>query len=138
MTLAAAGPFENLRPLVFGDHALELQHQLIFRGAGMRRLQENRLDALPGKLLGQQDLIGILPAQPVRRMDEDSLNVALGGEIAQSLKPGRCRLAPLNPSSSITHSSGTLYPCSRANSISAAVWLAIVFSSFCCSEDTLA
>ena len=86
MTLAAAGSFENLRPLVFGDHALELQHQLIFRGAGTRSLQENRLDALAGKLLGQQNLIGILPAQPVRRVDEDSLNVTLGREIAQSLQ----------------------------------------------------
>src|ERR1700751_3572237 len=53
-------------------------------------------------------------------------------------RPGRSRLAPLKPSSSTTHSSGTPYPCSRANSMSAAVWLAIVFSSFCCSEETLA
>lgn len=32
--------------VVIGNHALELQHQLIFRDVGMRRLQENRLDAL--------------------------------------------------------------------------------------------
>jgi hypothetical protein len=30
----------------------------------------------------------------------------------------------------MTHSSGTPYPCSRANATSAAVWLAIVLSSF--------
>jgi hypothetical protein len=72
-------------------------------------------------------------------MDQDSLNVALRGEIAQPLQTRRrSRLAPLTPSSSMTHSSGTPYPCSRAYSRNAAVWLAIVFSSFCCSEDTLA
>ena len=31
MPLAAAGALENLGPLVFRDHALELQQQLIFR-----------------------------------------------------------------------------------------------------------
>ena len=86
MALAAPGSFEDLRTLIFGDHALELQHQLIFRRAGMRRLEENRLDAVAGELLGQQDLVGVFAAQPVRRVDQDSLNVALGGEIAQPLQ----------------------------------------------------
>jgi hypothetical protein len=53
MSLAAAGSFENLGTLIFGDHALELQHQLIFRRVGMRRLEENRLDAVAGELLSQ-------------------------------------------------------------------------------------
>ena len=65
MTLAAAGPFENLRPFVFGDHALELQHQLIFGRVGMRRFQKDRLDSVTGKLFGQQDLIGIFSTQAV-------------------------------------------------------------------------
>ena len=138
MAFAAAGPFEDLRTLIFGDHALELQHQLIFRRAGMRRLEENRLDAVAGELLGQQDLVGVFAAQPVWRVDQDSLNVALGGEIAQPLQTRPQQAGAANPSSSTTHSSGTPYPCSRANSMSAAVWLAIVFSSFCCSEETLA
>src|SRR5271165_4065682 len=86
MAFAAAGPFEDLRTLIFGDHALELQHQLIFRRAGMRRLEENRLDAVAGELLGQQDLVSVFAAQPVRRVDQDSLNVALGGKIAQPLQ----------------------------------------------------
>ena len=83
MALAAAGSFEDLRTLIFGDHALELQHQLIFRRAGTRRLEECRLNAVAGKLLGQQDLVGIFAAQPVRRVDQDSLNMTLGGQIAQ-------------------------------------------------------
>ena len=36
------------------------------------------------------------------------------------------------------HSAGTAHPCSAANAISAAVWLAMVFSSFCLAEDTRA
>src|ERR1700691_577759 len=86
MAFAAAGPFEDLRTLIFGDHALELQHQLIFRRARMRRLEENRLDTVASELLGQQDLVGVFAAQPVWRVDQDSLNVALGGEIAQPLQ----------------------------------------------------
>ena len=86
MAFAAAGPFEDLRPLIFGDHALELQHQLIFRRAGVRRLEENRLDAVAGKLLGQQDLVGVFAAQPVGRMDQDRLDMSFGGKIAQPLQ----------------------------------------------------
>ena len=65
MAFAAAGPFENLRPFVFGNHTLELQHQLIFGRAGMRCLQKDRLDSVTGKLFGQQDLISIFSAQAV-------------------------------------------------------------------------
>ena len=65
MSLAAAGPFENLRPFVFGDHPLELHHQLIFGRVGVRRLQKDCLDPVTGKLFGQQDLIGIFSAQAV-------------------------------------------------------------------------
>ena len=139
MALAAAGPFEDLRTLIFGDHALELQHQLIFRRAGMWRLEENRLDAVAGELLGQQDLVGIFAAQPVRRVDQDSLNVALGGEIAQPLQtwPQQAGAAESlvldDPLISVRR-----IPVPVRTRCSAAVWLAIVFSSFCCSEETLA
>jgi len=77
---------------------------------------ENGLDPVAAELFDQENLIGIFSAQPIRRVDQDRLNVALGREIAQSLQPGRSSLAPLNPASSITHSSGTPNPCSRANS----------------------
>ena len=86
MAFEAAGQFEDLRTLILGDHDLELQHQLIFRRAGMRRIEENSLDAVAGELLGQQDLVGVFAAQPVRRVYKDSLNVTLGGKIAQQLQ----------------------------------------------------
>jgi hypothetical protein len=40
--------------------------------------------------------------------------------------------------SSQTHSLGTSRSCPRANSINDAVWLAIVFASRCCSDETRA
>jgi hypothetical protein len=86
VALTAPRPFENLRPFVFGDHALKLQHQLIFRRVGMWRLDENGLDPVAAELFDQENLIGIFSAQPIRRVDQDRLNVALGREIAQSLQ----------------------------------------------------
>src|SRR5262247_171723 len=86
MALAATGPFENLRPFVFGNHALELQQQLIFGRAGMRRLLKDRLESVTGKLFGQQDLIGIFSSLAVVLLNRYHLNVPLGSEIAQSLQ----------------------------------------------------
>lgn len=51
-------------------------------------LQEYRLDAMAGELLGQQDLISIFAAQPIRRVDQDGLKMALGGEIMQPRQTG--------------------------------------------------
>jgi hypothetical protein len=44
MTLAAAGTFHDLRPLVLRDHALELDEQLIFGARSLRCFNEDGLD----------------------------------------------------------------------------------------------
>ena len=62
MALAAAGSFKDLCPLVFGDHALELHQQLIFRRGALRRFYEDRLDTMTAEFLDQQDLIGVFAA----------------------------------------------------------------------------
>ena len=72
-------------------------------------------------------------------MDQNGLNVTLGSEIAQSLqswpqKTGAAKAFVLDHPV-IGYSVALLRV---RTSISAAVWLAIVFSSFCCSEETLA
>ena len=46
MSLAAARAFKNLRPLILGNHTLELHQQLILRAVALRRLYEQRLNAL--------------------------------------------------------------------------------------------
>ena len=53
-------------------------------------------------------------------------------------RPGRTRVAPEYPSSSKIHSAGTSNPEAAACSFSAAVWEAMVWSSFWRSEDTRA
>ena len=57
MTLAAPGTLRNLRPLVFRDHALEVDEEMIFGGFRRRRLQEHSFDALAGELLDDQNLV---------------------------------------------------------------------------------
>ena len=47
--LAPARPLQNLRPFILGDHALELQQQLIFRCCCLGRFDEHRLDVMSCK-----------------------------------------------------------------------------------------
>src|SRR5262245_42458404 len=67
VALTTARALEDLRPLVLSDHALKLQQQLVFRRIALRRLDEYRLNA-----------------EPVGRVDENGLKLALGSEIAQA------------------------------------------------------
>ena len=77
MALAAAGTLQDLRALVFRDHPLELDEEMVFGGFQGRRLQEHGLDALAGQLLDDQNLIGIATAQTIRGMDQDGFDAAL-------------------------------------------------------------
>ena len=57
--LAPAATLDDLGPLVFGDHALDLKQQVLLRAAADGIAQENDLDAAPGEFLEDQDLVGI-------------------------------------------------------------------------------
>ncbi len=46
VAFAAARALQDLSALVFGDHALELQQQLVFRRLRLRGLDEDRLHAM--------------------------------------------------------------------------------------------
>ena len=84
--LAAAGPLDDLRPLVLGDHALELDQQRVLRGVGARPLDEHHAGAGLGELLDQQRLVGVLAGQPVRGVDEHHLHRHLGHQVPQLLQ----------------------------------------------------
>ena len=86
MALSAARSFKDLCPLVFRDHTLELQQELILRGFHWRRFDEHGIDAMPRQLLDEKDLIGIFPAQSIGRVDQDRVQLPLGRQIAQPLK----------------------------------------------------
>ena len=88
MTLAATGTLQNLRALVFRDHPLELDEEMVFGGFHRRRFQEHGFDALAGQLLDDQNLVGIAPAQTVRGVDQDGFDAALRGEVPDPLEPG--------------------------------------------------
>ena len=92
MELAAPGSLEDLGALVLGEHTLELEQQPVFRGLGAGRLDEQNLDAGAAELLDQQHLMDVLPAQPVRRINQDGLDRSFGRQIADPLQPGADQL----------------------------------------------
>src|SRR6266849_16422 len=86
VTLATPRALEDLRPLVLGDHALELDEQLILGRRTLRRIQKARLHAVTDELFDQQDLIRVLATQPIRAVDENSLDLPFSGQIAHALQ----------------------------------------------------
>ena len=88
MAFATARPLGNLRPFIFGNHALKLHQQLVFGRGPRGRLQEDQFHAAAAQLFGQQHLIGILATEAIRRVDENRFEVTCGGQIAQSFQPG--------------------------------------------------
>src|ERR1700730_15982347 len=86
VSLTATRSLQDLRPLIFSDHALELHQQLIFRAGTLRRFRKQRLDSLAGELLDQQDLVRVLAAQAIRRVCEHYLDLPLGGEVPHTLQ----------------------------------------------------
>ena len=86
MPLAAAGPLQDLRPLVLGDHALKLNQELILGARALRCPHKDGLDPLACELFDEQDLVRVLAAQPIRRISEDDLNLAFGSEIPHPLE----------------------------------------------------
>jgi hypothetical protein len=86
MFLASATPLHDFGPLVFGDDALYLQQQVIFRALAEWPVQEHQLDAATTPLVEKKNLIRVVTGQPVRRMDVDPINGADGGQIAQPIQ----------------------------------------------------
>src|SRR5215831_19233237 len=135
MSFASTRALQNLGAFVLRNHPLELHEQFILGRRTAWCAHKQGLNAGTGKLLDQQNLVRVSSTQPVGRVDKDSLDQALGGKIAHTFKPRTDQARAAIP---VVHSRGTSDRCSLANAISAAVWLAIVFSSLCLSDDTRA
>jgi len=86
VSLTTTRSLQDLRPLIFGDHALELHQQLIFRTVALWPLHKQRLDSVAGELLDQQNLVRVLPAQAVRRLREHNLDLPFGGEVSHAFQ----------------------------------------------------
>src|ERR1700730_5591084 len=88
MPLAATRTFEDLCPLVFRDHALELQQQLILGCCRPWRADKQGLDTGPSELLDQQDLIGVASTEPIRGIDQHGVELAFSRQVAHALEAG--------------------------------------------------
>ena len=137
--LAAPVPLDDLGLLVLGEHALELDHQLVLGAVPAGALDELHPGPGPGELLDQQRLVGELAGQPVRGVAQHHLHPDPGDQVPQPLQRRAGPASPRSgPSSSNTHSSGTSSPAAAACSRSAAVCEPIVSSFFCRAEETRA
>ena len=72
--------------LVLGDHSLELHQEDLFGSFDPGRPHEHHFDSSPGELLEQQDLIGILAAEPIRAVHEEGIDLPLRRQIAHTLQ----------------------------------------------------
>src|SRR6266496_2511499 len=95
-SLAAARSLQDLRALIFCDHALELHQELIFSAVALRRLHKQRLDSVAGELFDQQNLVCVLAA--LKRSGEYASTTWICPSAARSRtrsKPGLSNIAPL-------------------------------------------
>src|SRR5260370_20501110 len=86
VTLTAARSLQDLGPLIFGNHPLELYQQLIFRAVALRRSHKQRLDSVAREFLDQQNLVRVLPAEAVPGVRQHNLDVPLGGQVSHALQ----------------------------------------------------
>ena len=94
MALAAAAAFEDLGPLVLGDHALDLEQELFLGRAPRRVVEEDELEPATVQPVDEQDLVGIPAGQPVGRVSpgEPARPADSGGDDS----PGGRIAAPLS------------------------------------------
>ena len=138
MQLAAPGPFEDLGPLVLGEHALELEQQPILRRLRAGALTNRTSTPARENSSISSTLVDVFPAQAIRRMDQDRLDRPLGRQIADPFQPGADQLGAAEAVILDDPLGRHAVVVAPANSISAAVWLAIVCSCLCRSPETRA
>ncbi len=83
MPASTAAAFQDLGPLVLGDHALDLEQEIVLGAGADGAVHEDDLGAGPPELLDEEDLIGVAPGQTVRCKDKDLIEHAGGHGIPQ-------------------------------------------------------
>jgi hypothetical protein len=78
MPLTAATPLHEFGSLIFGNDALHLKQQVVFRALAERPVQEDEFYISPPPLVQEQNLVRIVASQPVGRMDIKSVNSTHG------------------------------------------------------------
>ena len=82
LSAGAPAPLEDLGPLVFGDHALNLEQKIVLPGATNQVVQEDNLRTRAAKLIDQEHLMGITASEPIRGMDINALDLAASNRIS--------------------------------------------------------
>jgi hypothetical protein len=83
MPFAATAALQNFGALILGDHALDLQQELIFRGLADFPIEEDHLDPCLQELLQQQHLMGVVARQAIRTMHIELVDAPRRHHIAQ-------------------------------------------------------
>ena len=90
MAATAAATLQDLGPLVFGDHALNLEKQIVLCRAADGAVQENDLGTGPTELIDQQRLMGVAASKPIRGVDVDAVDLATGKVVwSHEIEPKR-------------------------------------------------
>src|SRR3954452_6193361 len=84
VALPAPTALEHLGPLVFGEHALELEQQAVLRRVSDRAIEEDDLRTGAGELLQQQHLMRVAAGEAIRGVDVDDINRRQGHEVTQT------------------------------------------------------
>ncbi len=88
MAAPAAAPFENTSALIFGDHALDLQKQIVFGRTSDCAVEEDNLNTGTAKLFHQQHLVGIPSGKPVGSQHIDAIQFAGRDRITHPFQSG--------------------------------------------------
>ncbi len=86
MAFAPTGALTDLGFLVLGNHPLELHQEDLLGCLDSGGAHEYHLDPRAGELLEQQDLIGILAAEPIGAVHEEGVQLSLGRQVAHALQ----------------------------------------------------
>ena len=95
MTLAAPAPFHNLRAFVFGEHALHLQQQIVFRTDADRAVEKHDIHTMLAQFIDQQHLVSITSREAIGGMNVQLLKTADIRHVAQPFqrRSHQCRTA---------------------------------------------
>src|SRR5215218_2830337 len=86
MAPAPTAPLQDPGALVLGDHALDLEQEVVLGGAADRAVEEHDLGAGAAELLHQEHLVGVTARQPVGGVDVEPLDVTGGHGVTQPLQ----------------------------------------------------
>jgi hypothetical protein len=86
MQLASTTPFHDLGPLIFGNHALHLQEQVLLGTMARRIIEEDYFDTTPPQFIDQENLIGVLTGQTIRRVDIEPVKGSHRRHVTKSLQ----------------------------------------------------